>query len=192
MFRRRNVSLKYDQRFLQKVELILMTTEVNNYAVGNWKEFVHQNDWLVCCCMVCNMRTLFTTLTNDHIKTDDLLATATKVQRYKRYAISPDNRTCISVVLINTIEWLKQRAQPGETSYKISPYWCASLADITLYLSILGCIWKERGRCFRQVQNTMQTLTQLRTPFPEKSNNIPQDLRVLLNIRDNNLAFQYF
>lgn len=114
-------------------------------------------------------------MTNDHIKTDDLFATATKVQRCKRYYSRNDSRACISVVLLNPIVRLKQRAHPGGTNYIISPYWYVSLADI-ISKFINTCVYLERtGKMFPS--GSKRKYRELCTHFPEKRNNIPQDLR---------------
>ena len=124
---------------------------------------------------VCTMRTLFTIKTNDHIKTDDLFATASRVQRYKRYDSHHDSRACISVVLINPIVRLKQRAYPGGINYIISLYWYASLADIISKFINTWVYLERTGKMFPS--GSKRKYTQLCTHVPEKRNNIPQDLR---------------
>jgi hypothetical protein len=124
---------------------------------------------------VCTMRTLFTTKTNDHSKADDLFATATKVQRCKRYDSRHDSRTCISVVLINPIARLKWRAHPAGTNYTISLYWYASLADIISKFINTWVHLQRTGKMFPSGSN--RKYTQLCTHFPEKRNTIPQDLK---------------
>ena len=124
---------------------------------------------------VSTMRTLFTTKKNDHSKADDLFATATPVQRCKRYDPRHDSRTYISVVLINPIARLKQRAHPAGTNYIISLYWYASLADIISKFINTWVHLERTGKMFPS--GSKRKYRELCTHFPEKRNNIPQDLR---------------